>query len=516
MAVREKQVCRCHRIAQRGREGHQTKGEPRWLPGQQSQRRASAQGNNSKMMNSEEGASTLSRNALRRGLRHAVAETTHLEHERAHLFEEVEANALDLYAVVQMGDRLVELMEKLGCDYETCEKLHHYCCQEYSKALSVATGERYCVAPTLNYIKWSATKRNEDKPGSVPATPRVANIPKMRSLGNTPVSVGDGAVVALGEEDVPDVASSALSPLAKPPRLSTEAAYNKKMERKQEREERDAEELQRAREEDRIRKERLFKLALRGPKARRPASASPKLQNRGPRKLNIDVAMEARAERKTELLVKGEIESRRARQEAKEKKARLKTIALRGPAVQPRPQRPKSASPQSYADLQSPNRYVPSTSNIQAYHPATDERARQRAKFEEYLKEKESLEAAQERERRVLEEKEEERRVKELRKSMEFKASPLPDLKSRKFSPKNLHYLEPPKPGTVPIREHVRQREEAKAEARRVEEEKRRQREKEEAAELRKTMGSFKARKMPDFSKKPFSPVLASNRNNKT
>ena len=146
MAVREKQVCRCHRIAQRGRAGHQTKGEPRWLPGQQSQRRASAQGNNSKMMNSEEGASTLSRNALRRGLRHAVAETTHLEHERAHLFEEVEANALDLYAVVQMGDRLVELMEKLGCDYETCEKLHHYCCQEYSKALSVATGERYCVA----------------------------------------------------------------------------------------------------------------------------------------------------------------------------------------------------------------------------------------------------------------------------------------------------------------------------------------------------------------------------------
>ena len=50
----------------------------------------------------------------------------------------------------------------------------------------------------------------------------------------------------------------------------------------------------------------------------------------------------------------------------------------------------------------------------------------------------------------MLEEKEEERRVKELRKSMEFKASPLPDLKSRKFSPKNLHYLEPPKPGTVP------------------------------------------------------------------
>ena len=76
--------------------------------------------------------------------------------------------------------------------------------------------------------------------------------------------------------------------------------------------------------------------------------------------------------------------------------------------------------------------------------------------------------------------------------------------------------MEPPKPGTVPVREHVRQREEAKAEARRVEEEKRRQREKEEAAELRKAMGSFKARKMPDFSKKPFSPVLASNRNNKT
>ena len=39
-------------------------------------------------------------------------------------------------------------------------------------------------------------------------------------------------------------------------------------------------------------------------------------------------------------------------------------------------------------------------------------------------------------------------------------------------------------------------------------EERRREREEREAIELRRVASSFKARKMPNFSKKPFSPVL--------
>ena len=227
--------------------------------------------------------------------------------------------------------------------------------------------------------------------------------------------------------------------------------------------------------------------------------------------MKIDIAMEARAERKTELTALGEAEMRKKLEEKRLKKAKLKQMALRGPAVPVRQQRrPKSASgspPTSYKDTPSPNRYVPSTSNFKAFMVNSSERAKQRAKFDVYLKEKEIMEAAREREMRVLEEKEEEKAVKELRKSMEFKATPKPS-DEIKFSPKNLRYLEQEKEGAVKIKDHVREREHKRREAQMEEELREKERQEREYKELRKAMSSFKARKMPDFNKKPFSPVL--------
>ena len=69
-------------------------------------------------------------------------------------------------------------------------------------------------------------------------------------------------------------------------------------------------------------------------------------------------------------------------------------------------------------------------------------------------------------------------------------------------------YAEPKEPGHVSLREHVRKREEEKAEKKRLAALERKQKEEQEYKELRKIMGSFKARSMPNFNKKPFAPIL--------
>ena len=64
------------------------------------------------------------RGMYRRALKQAIAETTHVEHEREHLLDEVEANKLDLYGLVQMQGKIPELGEKLGCGDDLAEKLY--------------------------------------------------------------------------------------------------------------------------------------------------------------------------------------------------------------------------------------------------------------------------------------------------------------------------------------------------------------------------------------------------------
>ena len=422
------------------------------------------------------------RSVYRRALRQAIAETTHVEHEREHLYDEVEANKLELLHLVQMQEpsKIQELSEKLACHLELAEKFQHYCCQEYSEVM--ATGERFCVAPTVNYIKWSTRRETAEDEGEFNlSTSR--EFPKMRSLGGTPVAqsprrgqrqAGEGddgdemaGTPAPEEEDTEyfDASSTMKSFAASPewrsggpPALSTIAQFNKKEERRRERMEWESSQAAKKAEQEKLKKERRLKLALRGPKSR-PASASPKVTSPGPHKLKIDMAMEARAERRTELELQERHELEVRQQEERERKAKLKQMALRGPDTPVRPQRPKSASPTfEYATHPSPNRFVPSTSSYKPFNSKSDERAAQRAKFDEYVKEKEGIMAAREREQRVIEEKEAEREVKELRKAMEFKASPKPDFDKLKFSPTDLRYLEPKPPGKKTLKEHVEAR----------------------------------------------------------
>ena len=70
------------------------------------------------------------RSVYRRALRQAIAETTHVEHEREHLYDEVEANKLELLHLVQMQEpsKIQELSEKLACHLELAEKFQHYGC----------------------------------------------------------------------------------------------------------------------------------------------------------------------------------------------------------------------------------------------------------------------------------------------------------------------------------------------------------------------------------------------------
>ena len=477
----------------------------------------------------------------RRALKQAIAETTHIEHEREYLFDELETQQLDLVGVIQMQNRLPDLSEKLQCTEEMIEKLHHYCCQEYSKV--VALGERFCVAPTINYIKWSTKKGISLSPPSSLANSELGDSPSQqlispKALSFTPVaSVSQQKQKPRGaeeeEEEEATASASANGTTAtgtgddgkgtetpQPTLLNTERLSHKRQEQRREQLKLESSEALRKIDEEKQRKERLFKLALRGP-TKRPVSASPRLTSPpGPRKLLIDKAMEARSFRKSCVLEQENLEKRKKEEEEKRRKAKLKEYALKGPAIPPRPQRPRSASPKiggkgssssvsakssssppSYLLTPSPNRFVPSTSNFKAYHTSSAERAQERAKFQEYIKQKEDIEAAMEREKEHLEEKEAERLEKELRKAMEFTAKKMPDFEKVCFVPKN---LDRNKPKEVSIREHIRKREEAKVEKRKQKERLAKEQEKKDVLELRKAM-QFKARKVPNF-KQPFHP----------
>ena len=141
-------------------------------------------------------------------------------------------------------------------------------------------------------------------------------------------------------------------------------------------------------------------------------------------------------------------------------------------------------------------------------------RAKERARFDDYLREKEGVEAALERERCEREREMEKVEIKELRKSMSsFKAKRLPNFEKVKFFPKNLHRDEPREGPT--LKEHIRSREEKEQMRLREKEESEKAREKKEVEELRKAMSSFKARPAPNFNKKPWRPknLTRSNKN---
>ena len=201
---------------------------------------------------------------LRRALKQAIYFTTSIEHVREHLYDEVEANQLGLSELVQIRpSKIPELSQKLKCDDSLAEKFHHYCCQEYSKMNSL--GERFCLAPTVNYVKWSAKKAASISPSSPNITPKTK---AERAREFTP---GEGKVPKTASLDGLSPAPDYASPewlAGGPPALNTQVQFNKREEKRRSQDESEQSQKQKKLDEERERKDRLFKLAIRGPRER--------------------------------------------------------------------------------------------------------------------------------------------------------------------------------------------------------------------------------------------------------
>lgn len=355
---------------------------------------------------------------LRRGLRLAVSATTHADYEREFILDVVAAANYDLASIVKCQN-MPKLSEDLQLDLDVVEKLHHFALFEYSKLIGVKSGERFCVAPTVNYLKWHTKSSPLKGKASRPTTPRAAGQHPPSDAATPTSSKGHGAGMpsgdaeraapatpivervrmelssstnARGEDEVHARlwVSREADVIFSPPKLHTDAHLAAVREKRRHKLEAELREDSRRAEEEKARNEMLMKKALLGPSyTARPGSASP-----GKLRHSINSGNSGYFDHGVR-----------------------QRLAQKGPTFGVG-ERPTTPTP-------SPNK-TPSPASIKAYFPASTERAQAREAFDAMMRKKEEEEALARRaeeERRAQEEAE---AARAFRKTLKFKARPLP------------------------------------------------------------------------------------------